>query len=88
MSDTELRAEIERLTTLNDRLARQVIGMAGKLEAGRRELLATGWDAAVTEADRRWQIGAGSAATLNAENPYRKPVIDFSGAIACKVDEG
>ncbi|MFH5879775.1 hypothetical protein [Arthrobacter sp. NA-172] len=58
MSHNELVAEIERLTELNDRLSKQLIGMSETLETGRRELLATGWDAAVSEADSRWQIGA------------------------------
>lgn len=79
MSDSELRAEIERVTDLNDRLSRQLIAMSGTLENGRRELLATGWDAAVTEADRRWTIGAESAAILKADNPYRKPLFDLGG---------
>ncbi|MDN4644946.1 hypothetical protein [Arthrobacter sp. PsM3] len=76
MSDTELRADNERLTTLNDKLARQVIGMGEKLEAGRRELLATGWDACAklpTRPDLK-------------DNPYRQPVMDFSGALMCTTD--
>lgn len=77
MSDTELRAEVERLTTLNDGLARQVTAMGATLEAGRRELLATGWEACAklpTRPDLK-------------DNPYRKPTLDFSGAIICKVND-
>ncbi len=87
MSDLELRGEVERLTNLNHRLSSQIIGMSDTLESGRRELLATGWDAAVTEADRRWQLGSGSVAILKADNPYRKPALDFSGAMICKMGE-
>lgn len=87
MSDTDLRAENERLTKLNDGLSRQVIAMGATLEAGRRELLATGWDAAVDGADRRWQIGKASAGILKADNPYRKPTLDLSGAIICKTGD-
>jgi hypothetical protein len=79
MSDTELRAEVERLTTLNDRLSKQVIGMSDRLDASRRELLATGWDEAVNEADRRWQIGAASTSILKADNPYRQPIDTLGG---------
>ena len=88
MTEAELRAENERLTNLNDGLSRQVIAMGQRLEDGRRELMAIGWDAAVNEADSRWSIGAASASKLKADNPYRKPVIDLSGAMICKVDEG
>ena len=87
MSNSELHAEIERLTDLNHRLSLQVIATSTTLEAGRRELLATGWDEAVKEADRRWHIGHASAASLKADNPYRKPVPDFTGAIICKTGD-
>lgn len=76
MSDTELRAENERLTQLNDGLSRQVLAMGMRLEDGRRELLATGWEACAklpTRPDLK-------------DNPYRKPVMDFSGALFCKTD--
>jgi hypothetical protein len=78
MSDTELRAENERLTTLNDGLSRQVLAMGMRLEVGRRELLATGWETCAkmpTRPDLK-------------DNPYRQPIIDFSGAITCKTDGG
>ncbi|AXH44441.1 hypothetical protein PP353_gp65 [Arthrobacter phage Kumotta] len=83
----DLRAENERLTNLNDGLSRQLIAMGQRLENSRRELMATGWDAAVNEADSRWSIGAASASKLKADNPYRKPVIDLSGAIICKTGD-
>lgn len=79
MSDTELRAENERLTKLNDGLSRQIIAMSGTLEAGRRELLATGWEACADTA----QTGPPN----KADNPYRKPISDFSGALICKVGD-
>lgn len=73
----ELRAEVERLTKLNDGLSRQIIGMGATLEESRRELLATGWDECA-----KWP----SRPKLE-DNPYRKPVIDFSGAIFCKTGD-
>lgn len=91
MSDTnsELRAENERLLNLNHRLSQQVISMSATLEAGRRELLATGWDACT---EKVGFITSGLApklvADLKADNPYRKPVPDFTGAIICKTGDG
>lgn len=84
----DLRAENERLKASNNKLAQMLKRMTDKLEEGRRELMATGWDAAVNEADSRWSIGAASASKLKADNPYRKPVIDLSGAIICKTGDG
>ena len=57
------------------------------LRDGRRELMAIGWDAACDEAERQGLIGGNGEAELKADNPYRKPVIDLSGAIICKVDD-
>ncbi|KUM34561.1 hypothetical protein [Arthrobacter sp. EpRS71] len=88
MTEAELRAENERLKASNNKLAQMLKRMTDKLDEGRRELMATGWDTAVNEADSRWSIGAASASKLKADNPYRKPVIDLSGAMICKVDEG
>ncbi|NWL34452.1 hypothetical protein [Paenarthrobacter nitroguajacolicus] len=83
-----LRAENERLTNLNDGLSRQLIAMGQRLEDSRRELMATGWDAF---ADRLSQdsngVPAAYVASLKADNPYRKPVIDLSGAIICKTGD-
>jgi len=73
----ELEAENARLVTLNDRLARQVVTMGDTMEVGRRELLATGWDNCAKSPTR----------PDLKDNPYRKPVLDFSGAIACRVNE-
>lgn len=70
-SPTELRAEIERLTTLNDRLARQVSTVGDRLEASRRELLAIGWDAAV--AAMTYEDGSKVEVAENS-NPYRQPL--------------
>jgi hypothetical protein len=73
----ESEAEVERLLTLNDRLARQVLAAGARLEEGRRELLATGWDNCAklpTRPDLK-------------DNPHRKPVIDFSGAMICKTSD-
>ena len=86
-STQELEAENERLLTLNDGLSRQVLAMGMRLEAGRRELLATGWDAAVVEADHRWHLGRTAVTALEADNPYRKPVIDLSGALMCSTGD-
>lgn len=80
MTETELRAEVERLTELNDGLANQIVRMSTTLESSRRELLAIGWDAAVKEADRRWQIGHVSAGILIMDNPYRQPLDLLGGA--------
>lgn len=78
----ELRAKVEHLTKLNEGLARQVASASDTLEAGRRDLLAIGWDAACDHADNSRRYGA----SLKADNPYRRPVPDFSGGIiACKV---
>jgi len=73
----ELEAENARLLTLNDRLARQIVTMGDTLEAGRRELLAAGWDNCAKSPTR----------PDLKDNPYRKPALDFSGAIACRVNE-
>lgn len=78
-----LRAENERLTNLNKKLANQIVNMSDKLEEGRRELLATGWDAC---ADRMLQLTSRDY-MLKADNPYRKPVIDLSGAMICKTGD-
>jgi hypothetical protein len=86
---TELKAEVERLYAANNRLARQLAGMSAKLEEGRRELLATGWDACaerlIEEPNR---IAPAYLLGIRADNPYRKPVIDLTGAIICKTGEG
>jgi hypothetical protein len=84
---TALQAENDHLKASNRNLAKLLKNMGDKLEEGRRELLATGWDAAVNEADSRWKIGARSASILKADNPYRKPAIDLSGAIICKTGD-
>jgi hypothetical protein len=73
----ELEAENARLLKLNDGLSRQVISMGETLEAGRRELLATGWEECAKSPTR----------PNLADNPYRKPAMNFSGALFCKVDE-
>ena len=76
MNENELRAEIDRLTKLNNGLSRQVLAMVDTMESGRRELLATGWDACAKLPTR----------PNLKDNPYRKPVPDFSGGVlACKV---
>ncbi|MBT2537226.1 hypothetical protein [Arthrobacter sp. ISL-69] len=73
----DLRAENERLTTLNDGLARQVATAADRLEEGRRELLAIGWDACADSPTR----------PAKADNPYRQPVLDFTGAMICRMGD-
>ena len=81
---TDLQTENERLKASNRKLAQQLMGMSDRLEEGRRELLATGWDAAVAA----MTYTDGSPVELAANmNPYRKPVIDLSGEIFCKVDD-
>jgi streptomycin 6-kinase len=70
MTIEELRADNERLTTLNDRLARQVATMADTLDRGRRELLAIGWDAAV--AAMVYEDGS-KVQVAKSVNPYRQP---------------
>lgn len=87
MTEAELRAENERLTNLNDGLSRQLIAMGQRLEDSRRELMATGWDAAAEQVRTEYGRDITATALINA-NPYRKPVIDLSGAMICKVDEG
>ncbi|MDQ0102333.1 Mn-dependent DtxR family transcriptional regulator [Paenarthrobacter nicotinovorans] len=83
-----LRAENERLTNLNKKLANQIVNMSDKLEQGRRELLATGWDECVGKINF---ISHGLAPKLiedlKRDNPYRKPVIDLSGAIFCETGD-
>jgi len=73
----ELQAENDQLKASNRKLAQQLMGMADKLDAGRRELLATGWDACADLPSR----------PNKADNPYRKPAIDLSGAIVCKTGD-
>lgn len=89
MNDKDLRAENARLIKLNDGLSRQVLAMGATLEAGRRELLATGWDAC---AESLYPNSSGRShpltVSLKDANPYRKPAIDFSGAIICKTGDG
>jgi hypothetical protein len=84
-----LRAENKRLTELNAGLAKQVLGVADRLEAGRRDLLATGWDAGFATGKSRAMRMMSDEPTLslNVENPYRKPVPDFSGAIICRTND-
>lgn len=85
---TELKAENERLAAANNRLARQLEGMSAKLEEGRRELLAIGWDACADRAANDLTDSAPNyGEDLKADNPYRKPVIDLSGAIFCKTGD-
>ena len=67
----ELRAENERLRTVNRNLAQQVVNMSDRLEESRRELLAIGWDAAV--AAMVYPDGTKVEVAKNS-NPYRKPV--------------
>lgn len=83
----ELRAQVAHLTKVNEGLAKQVLRSADTLEAGRRELLATGWDAACDRATNDLTDAAPDyGAAVKADNPYRRPVPDFSGGvIACKV---
>lgn len=87
---TELKAENERLAAANNRLARQLEGMSAKLEEGRRELLATGWEAGFLRGQElaAWAIGnRPEGERPDTDNPYRKPVIDLSGAIFCKAGD-
>jgi hypothetical protein len=70
-----LRAEVERITELNDRLSRMLSAYAERMEAARRELLATGWDAAV--AAMRYEDGSPIEVSVNV-NPYRQPLADLS----------
>lgn len=86
----ELKAENERLKASNDRLARQLAGMSAKLEEGHRELLATGWDAGFARGGElaAWAIGnRPESERPDTENPYRKPVIDLSGAMFCVIGD-
>jgi hypothetical protein len=73
----ELEAENEQPLRLNDGLSRQVIAMGATLDSGRRELLAQGWDNCA-----KWP----GRPDLK-DNPYRKPVVDFSGAMICKMGD-
>lgn len=85
----ELQAENERLAAANNRLARQLEGMSAKLEEGRRELLATGWDAGFAAGKSRAMrhMSDEPGLSLKADNPYRKPLPDFGGAIFCKTGD-
>lgn len=71
----DLRAEVERLTTANDRLSRHIIAMGENLETQRRELLAIGWDAAV--AAMTYEDGS-KVEIAHSVNPYRQPLPDFT----------
>ena len=68
----ELRTENERLRTLNRGLAQQVVNGSSRLEAARRELLAIGWDAAVSA--MRYTDGT-PVEIAESVNPYREPVL-------------
>jgi len=84
----DLRTENERLTNLNDGLSRQLIAMGQRLEDSRRELMATGWDACAERAANDLTDSAPNyGEQLKRDNPYRKPVIDLSGAIFCKTGD-
>ena len=81
----ELKAENEQLRASNRKLAEMLKNMGDKLEEGRRELLATGWDAGFAAGKSRAMrhMSDEPGLSLKADNPYRKPVIDLSGAIIC-----
>ena len=66
----ELQAENERLLTANDNLARHVIASSARLEEGKRELLAIGWDAAVAALVDEDGDPVGIVTNVN---PYRQP---------------
>ena len=72
MNETELRAEVERLTELNDGLARQIVGMSDRLQESARQIAADAWDAGV-QAGHDAMIGKFHA------NPHRKPVETLGG---------
>lgn len=79
MTLEELRAENERLTTVNARLANHIARMGDNLETQRRELLAIGWDAAV--AAMVHEDGSKVEIAENV-NPYRQPILSLSGDAA------
>lgn len=83
-----LRAENERLKASNNKLAQMLKNMGDELDEGRRELLATGWDACAERAANDLTDSAPNyGEQLKRDNPYRKPVIDLSGAIFCKTGD-
>ncbi|UXM90928.1 hypothetical protein [Paenarthrobacter sp. JL.01a] len=82
----ELKAENEQLRASNRKLAEMLKNMGDKLDEGRRELLATGWEAGFLRGQElaAWAIGnRPDSERPDTDNPYRKPVIDLSGAIIC-----
>lgn len=87
---TELKAENEQLRASNRKLANMLKGMSDKLDEGRRDLLATGWDAGFLRGQElaAWAIGnRPESERPDTDNPYRKPVIDLSGAVFCKTGD-
>lgn len=78
----ELQTENENLLTLNEGLALQVACAADRLEAGRRQLLAIGWDAACDKAETDLtDVAPDYGLGLKDVNPYRQPVPDFASGI-------
>ncbi|MFS2091037.1 hypothetical protein [Paenarthrobacter nicotinovorans] len=67
----------------NNKLAQMLKRMTDKLEEGCRELMATGWDACAEHLIATIQQHPPTIDELRSSNPYRKPVIDLSGAIIC-----
>ena len=61
-------AEVERLTTANDSLARIAASVAQTLEQGKRDLMAHGWEKGWDDAEEWW---ISSATVPKPTNPFR-----------------
>lgn len=75
-TESELRAENERLTAANHRLSTQLIGMSDRLQASARQIAADAWDEGFRDGER--QSGEGDDGPKFV-NPYRQPKETLGG---------
>lgn len=75
-TESELRAENERLTAANHRLSTHLIGMSDTLQASAREIAAKAWDEGFVDGER--QGGEGDDGP-KFTNPYRQPKETLGG---------
>lgn len=81
MSETELRAEVERLTNLNHRLSGQIIGMSDRLQASAREIAAKAWDDGFTACGgEHTRQRKDPSHPITRINPHRQPLDLLAGA--------
>lgn len=59
-------AEVERLKTLNARLANQLVNMSDRLQESARQIAAKAWD-------EGWEASEDHSAAMHYEEPMEKP---------------